>query len=180
MFILRRNPFVEGEFLVLVVLSVFIAAIIYRALWSQRAVPRSRALFFGLTLIILAGVDMFLLRALTRLARLSPSIFNDVVFDSGLTAALYLLPTLFAGTGINVVSHLVIHPQTLSSDPVRRRAEEPTPSPGLRPNAAEVLARSTHQTPFLQAIISREATGMSSASQDSVSNHFAKSKTSLP
>jgi signal transduction histidine kinase len=36
---LRRTAFVEGEFLVLIVSSVFIAAIIYRALWSRRVSP---------------------------------------------------------------------------------------------------------------------------------------------
>jgi hypothetical protein len=150
MSILRRTAFVEGEFLVLIVSSVFIAAIIYRALWSRRVISRSRALIFGLTFIILAGVDMFLLRVLTNLARLSPSIFNNVVFDSGLTAALYLLPTLFAGTGINVVSHLVIHPltpdrntiRTPALEPVEPPVDEPAPRPELQSNAAEMVRRS--------------------------------------
>jgi len=132
--ILRPTAYVEGEFVALVAFSIFIAALIYRAMWSRRAISRSRALIFGLTLIILAGVDVFLLRVLTSLARFSPSVFNDVVFDSELTVALYLLPTLFGGTGINVVSHLVIQPlvvdriaiRTPTPDWVSRRVEEPT------------------------------------------------------
>jgi hypothetical protein len=121
----RQSTFIEGEFLVLVLLSVLIAALIYRALWSRRSLSRTRALIFGLTLIVLAGVDMFLLRMLTSLARVSGSMFDSVVFNSELTVALYILPTLFAGTGINVVSHLVIHP--LALDRNTRRAHGPDP-----------------------------------------------------
>ncbi|MGD0493062.1 MAG: hypothetical protein ABSC32_16105 [Steroidobacteraceae bacterium] len=121
----RQSTFIEGEFVVLVLVSALIAALIYRALWSRRPLSRTRALIFGLTLIVLAGVDVFLLRMLASLSRVSGSIFDRFVFDSELTVALYILPTLFAGTGINVVSHLVIHP--LALDRNTRRAYGPDP-----------------------------------------------------
>jgi hypothetical protein len=39
----------------------------------------------------------------------SPSALADVVFSSEFTLVLYLLPALFAGTGVNMVSHVMIH-----------------------------------------------------------------------
>jgi hypothetical protein len=126
---LRRNDFVEGEFFALVGLSVLIAAFIYHTIWSRRAASRAQALILGMSLIILAGVDVFLLRVLTSLARLSPSLFHDVVFDSELTLALYLLPTLFAGTGINIVSHLMVHTFAQGWSAVRSAVEAPAPGP---------------------------------------------------
>jgi hypothetical protein len=129
MMILRRSDFVEGEFFALVVLSLLIAALIYHAIWSRRAASRTQALILGFSLIILAGVDVFLLRVLTSLAKLSPSVFYDVVFDSELTLALYLLPTLFAGTGINIVSHLMVHTLAQGWSAVRSAVEASAQSP---------------------------------------------------
>jgi hypothetical protein len=154
MSILHPTASIESEFVALVVFSVVTAALIYCALWARQGISRSRALFFGVALIILAGVDMFLLRILANLARLSPSVFIGALFESEVTVALCLLPTLFAGTGINVVSHLVIQPMALdrstirnaAPDPVSSQVEEPAPSPELQTSVAEVPAPSTHQT----------------------------------
>jgi hypothetical protein len=43
------------------------------------------------------------------MAKLSPSAFDDKIFSSEIAVALYLLPAMFAGTGINVVSHILIN-----------------------------------------------------------------------
>jgi hypothetical protein len=125
--IAHETVFLESEFLLLVVCSLIAPALIYGTMWSRRAISRGAVLFFAISLIPLAGVDFFLLRVLTTLARLSPSAFDDVVFDSELTVALYLLPTLFAGTGINIVSHLVI--QHLAAAERRFDAEHHDPMP---------------------------------------------------
>ncbi len=105
---LRGTVFLEGEFAALVLFSIVAPVLIYRTLWVRQVISRRAVLLFGVALILLAGVDIFLLRVLANLARLSPSAVDNIVFDSELTVALYLLPTLFAGTGINMVSHLLI------------------------------------------------------------------------
>lgn len=102
------NVFLEKEFFLLIVFSIFIPVILYRLMWSKRTISRVMVFFFGLALILLAGIDVFLLRILADLAKHSSSILDDRVFNSEISVALYLLPALFAGTGINLVSHIFI------------------------------------------------------------------------
>ena len=66
-------------------------------------------LLFGLVLIAVAGIDIALLRLLATRALASSASFDDHVFASEVTIGLYLLPALFAGIGINLVSHVLIH-----------------------------------------------------------------------
>jgi hypothetical protein len=75
----------------------------------MRTVSRKVVLLFGFVPIVLAGVDIFLLQSLANMAKLSSSELDDKIFSSELSVALNLLPTLFAGTGINVVSHILIN-----------------------------------------------------------------------
>ena len=105
---LINSVFLEKEFLLLVIFSLLVPGVIYRTMWLTRAMSGKAVLIFGLVLIILAGVDIFLLQSLANMAKLSSSGFDDKIFSSELSVALYLLPTLFAGTGINVVSHILI------------------------------------------------------------------------
>jgi hypothetical protein len=76
-------------------------------MWKS-AISRKTVLLFGVILIALAGVDVFLLQRLTELAKNSPSLLDDAIFVSELSAALYLLPAFFGGVGINMVSHVLI------------------------------------------------------------------------
>jgi hypothetical protein len=48
------------------------------------------------------------LRILADIAKHSPGVVDDRIFNSEMSAALYLLPALYAGTGINLVSHVLI------------------------------------------------------------------------
>lgn len=68
----------EWAFYALVIFSLLVPALIYRNLWRRQAISRKAVLYFGVALIALAGLDV------------------------------YLLPTLFAGTGLNIVSHVLI------------------------------------------------------------------------
>lgn len=71
--------------------------------------PRNTVLSLGVLLILLAGVDIFLLQQLNGFAQTSPSLADDALFVSELSIALYLLPALFAGLGINLISHVLIN-----------------------------------------------------------------------
>jgi len=57
--------------------------------------------------VAIAGVDVYVLQSLSRAAMKSPSLVDDAVFVSEVSLALYLLPALFAGLGINVISHVL-------------------------------------------------------------------------
>jgi hypothetical protein len=109
MFGLGDTVFIEKEFILLVAFSLLLPAAIYRTMWLTRAISRQAVLLFGLALILLAGVDVFLLQSLASMAKLTPSEFDNKIFSSELSVALYLMPALLAGTGINVVSHILIN-----------------------------------------------------------------------
>jgi hypothetical protein len=53
-------------------------------------------------------VDVFLLQRLEAMSKLSVSLLDDAVFNSEVTIGFYLLPALFAGIGIDVISHVLI------------------------------------------------------------------------
>ncbi len=65
-------------------------------------------------LILLAGIDVYLLKRLAVMAKDSASLLDDYIFSSELSVALYLLPALFAGVGINAISHILINHLTKS------------------------------------------------------------------
>ena len=106
---LRESVFLEKEFLLLVVFSLLFPALIYGTMWFRRAISRSTILLFGFVLIALSGMDIYLLQILSNMAKHSSSMLDDKIFSSEISVALYILPALFAGTGINVVSHILIN-----------------------------------------------------------------------
>lgn len=98
----------EVKFILLVLGSVVLPPAIYGILLLKKTISRPMVLFFGVALIILAGTDIALINLLLESAKQTLSILDARFFASQLKVALYLLPALFAGIGINVVSHIVI------------------------------------------------------------------------
>jgi hypothetical protein len=74
-----------------------------------------------LLLVAVAGFDFYLLQALARMARLTPSLADDAIFDSEVTVGLYVLPALLAGVGINVTSHVLVQHLTDAQKRFARR-----------------------------------------------------------
>ena len=105
---MHASVFVELDFYLLVVCSLIAPGTIYVFLYLRRAISKATVLLMGLTLIALAGVDLVLLGRLSRIAAASASLEDDRWFASELSIALYLLPALFAGIGVNLVSHVLI------------------------------------------------------------------------
>ena len=105
---MKFSVFAELYFWLLVVCSLVLPTAIYVALLFKRAVSRATILILGLTLVAIAGVDVFLLQRLETMSKLSPSLLDDAVFNSEVTIGFYLLPALFAGIGIDVTSHVLI------------------------------------------------------------------------
>ena len=100
--------FVEIRFWLLVIFSIVAPVAIYLVLLAKRAISRITVLVLGLTLVAIAGLDLYLLQSLAAMAKATPSLVDDAVFVSEVTLGLYLLPALFAGIGINVISHVLI------------------------------------------------------------------------
>ncbi len=103
------SVFVEGEFYALIVCSMLAPLGIYAYLMRENSISRGRVLQFGCLMILLSGLDVFLFQRLRELARVSVSALDDKIFVSEVSAALYLLPAIFAGIGINIVSSVLIN-----------------------------------------------------------------------
>lgn len=63
---------------------------------------------FALLLVGLAALDVFLLQTLAGLSKQTPGTVDDLVFASEITLALYGLPAVFGGIGVNLLSHILI------------------------------------------------------------------------
>lgn len=103
-----QTVFLKTEFFLLVLCSIVMPIGIYSYLLGKRAISRLTVILLGVILVVISGVDLLLLQKLKSMVQLSSSVFDDAIFASELTIALYLLPAFFAGIGINLVSHVVI------------------------------------------------------------------------
>ena len=105
---MHSSVFIELRFWLLVVSSVVVPAGIYGALLATRSISRRAVLGFGVLLVLLAGVDVYLLQTLAVLAKGTASVTDDAMFTSELTIALYVLPLVFGGIGVNLISHILL------------------------------------------------------------------------
>ena len=100
--------FYEIEFFALAISSVLLPVGIYVVMLFKKSISQWTVLALALTLIALSGVDLVLLQKLAAKARISASMIDDSLFLTELSIALYLLPAVFAGLGINLISHVLI------------------------------------------------------------------------
>ncbi len=122
------NVFAEMQFWLLIFFSVVLPFGIYGIMLSKRAISRITVFLFGFSLVALAGVDVYLLQALAAMAKVTPSLVDDSIFVSELAVALYLFPAMFAGIGINMISHILINHLTLAERQFEK--EHPDVPPG--------------------------------------------------
>ncbi|WP_263772832.1 hypothetical protein [Propionivibrio soli] len=102
------TAFYELEFLILVFTSLLLPCGIYALLLFKKTISHWTVLFLALVLIALSGIDLVLLQMLTEKAKVSLSTLDDRFFVTELSMTLYILPAVFAGIGINLVSHVLI------------------------------------------------------------------------
>lgn len=105
---MNTTVFTEMRFWLLVIFSGVLPFAIYWILLVKRAVSRTTVLLLGLSLVAIAGVDVYLLQSLATLAKLTASVADDAIFVSEVSIALYLLPAMFGGIGINIISHVLV------------------------------------------------------------------------
>ena len=105
---MHNTVFVELQFWLLVLFSIVIPAVIVWICLTVTSVSRNTILVLGLVLAAIAGFDFYLLQALARMAKATPSLVDDRIFVSEITVGLYVLPALLAGVGINLTSHVLI------------------------------------------------------------------------
>lgn len=104
---MNDSAFLKLEFLFLVLFSLVLPLIFISVLITKRRIPRKTVFALGFILIILAGLDVVLLQRLNDLAKSTASLSDDIVFASGYALALYVLPLIGAGLGMNLISHVI-------------------------------------------------------------------------
>ncbi|PUA16570.1 hypothetical protein [Glaciimonas sp. PCH181] len=105
---MENSVFLRVEFILLIAFSIVLPIGIFTLMLKKRAISRITVFLFSLTLIVLAGVNVVLLRQLAHLATLSSAAIDSHIFASEISIMLYLLPAVLAGVGVNVISHLLI------------------------------------------------------------------------
>ena len=105
---MKESVFFEFEFFALTVFSLILPVTLYAYMMWKRAISRKTVLLFGVVLILISGINVFLLQRLKEMAKISPSLIDDSVFRYELSLALYLIPAVFAGIGVNMISHILM------------------------------------------------------------------------
>ncbi len=77
-------------------------------MWSGWAISRLTVLLLGIMLIVIAGIDLFLLQHLMEVANMVSISDASMALRHESSVALYLLPLMFAGVGVNMISHVLI------------------------------------------------------------------------
>ena len=104
----------------LILFSFVVPIGIYGVLLAKQAISPNTVLTLGLALVFVAGVDVYLLQSLGTAAKASPDLLDDAVFLSEISVALYLLPAMFGGVGINVLSHILVRHLTDAENQFRK------------------------------------------------------------
>jgi hypothetical protein len=105
---MNNSVFVEIQFFMLIACTFVLPIGIYSYMMWKRSISRKVVLLFGVLLIAVSGGNIFLLHLLRILARETPSLLDDSIFASEMSVALYLIPAIFAGIGVNIISHILI------------------------------------------------------------------------
>ncbi len=99
---------IEWDFILLVLFSIIVPFGIYYFLSVIQSISRTKVVLFSFSLLIISGIDVVLLQRLSHKATLISQSTYSKFFQNELSIALYLLPALFAGIAINLISHVLI------------------------------------------------------------------------
>ncbi|MFZ6676555.1 hypothetical protein [Undibacterium sp. Tian12W] len=105
---MENTIFSELKFWLMMIASVVMPFGIYSYLILKKAISKKTTLIFGFALVAIAGMDVYFLKVLSAAAKLSPSLADDTIFVSEISLALYLVPAMFGGIGVNIISHVLI------------------------------------------------------------------------
>ncbi|MFZ6756332.1 hypothetical protein ACO0K9_03865 [Undibacterium sp. Ji50W] len=105
---MENTVFSELKFWLMMLTSFVLPFGLYSVLMMKRAISRQTTLMLGFALVAIAGLDVYFLRMLAAAAKLTPSLADDTVFVSEVSLALYILPVMFGGIGVNIISHVLV------------------------------------------------------------------------
>lgn len=103
-----NNPlYLEYEFWGVLACSVIFPTIIFVWISWKRSLSRFTLIAIGISLVFIAGADAIFLRLLSAKAKVTPGIIDDHIFVSEISIALYIIPLILAGVGVNLASHVL-------------------------------------------------------------------------
>ncbi|MFZ6773143.1 hypothetical protein ACO0LB_10560 [Undibacterium sp. SXout7W] len=105
---MKQSVFVETEFFLLILFTFVFPISIYAYMMWKQSISRKTVLLFGVLLIVISAINIFLLQLLKIMAKSSLSPMDDMIFTSEVSVALYVIPAIFAGIGVNIISHILI------------------------------------------------------------------------
>ncbi|MBR7799259.1 hypothetical protein [Undibacterium fentianense] len=105
---MQESAFFEIEFYVLILLTFLLPIGIYWMMLKKRSISKIHVLAYGIVLVLLSALNVVLLRLLHDIAMKTPSLADEKLFASEISIALYVVPAIFAGIGINIISHVLI------------------------------------------------------------------------
>ncbi|MFZ6872361.1 hypothetical protein ACO0LF_09875 [Undibacterium sp. Di27W] len=105
---MENTIFSEIKFWLMMLVSFVLPFGLYSMLMLKKAISQKTTLIFGFALVAIAGLDVIFLRLLAAAAKLTPSLADDTIFVSEVSLALYLVPAMFGGIGVNIISHVLI------------------------------------------------------------------------
>ena len=103
-----HTVFSEVRFWLMIAASIVLPVSLYTVLMVKRAISRPTTLLLGFALVAIAGLDVYFLQIFSSAAKLTSSHADDAVFLSEISLALYLIPAMFGGIGVNVISHVLV------------------------------------------------------------------------
>lgn len=98
---------VKAEFWALVATSLALpVAIIWHLVRAVRILRRV-LIGYSILLMVVSGLDVILIKAIAVLARETSGLGDDKVFLSEYSLALYLLPLITVGVGVNLLTYTI-------------------------------------------------------------------------
>ena len=103
-----NNPiYLELEFWGVLACSAILPMCIFTWMTWKRSLSRLVIIIIGLLLVCIAGANVIFLRLLSTKAKATSNILDDKLFVSEISIALYIIPLILAGIGVNLASHVL-------------------------------------------------------------------------
>jgi hypothetical protein len=121
--------YLEVEFWAFLLCTLVLPIGIFAWMITKRRFSRKTIVGIGNLLVLLSGLDAIFLQRLSTKAKASVSLLDDRILASELSIALYIIPLILAGIGINLVSDVLCAHLTIAELDEPEEAETaPTPT----------------------------------------------------
>ncbi len=105
---MQQSIYLEYEFWGLLACTIILPAGIILWLMWKRTFRRTTLSMVGILLVILSGLDAIFLQRLQTKAKATLDLLDDRIFVSEISIALYIIPLILAGIGVNLASHVLV------------------------------------------------------------------------